>query len=54
MKKLLKIVKSPWFDLLPAAAFIVIAGAEGKAYWLGGVMAIVWLFAMALRHLVAK
>jgi len=52
MKTLLKVFKSAWWDLAPAAAFIVIAGAEGKAYWLGGVMAIVWLFSMAVRHLV--
>jgi hypothetical protein len=52
MKTLLKVFKSAWWDLVPAVAFFAIAAAEGKAYWLGGVMTIVWLFSMALRHLV--
>lgn len=51
MKTLLKIFKSPWWDLVPVPAFIAIAAAEGSAYWIGGVMAVVWLFSMAIRHL---
>ena len=50
MKTLLKVFKSPWWDLFPAACFLVIAGAEGKAYWVGGVALIVWLFSLAIRN----
>jgi len=53
MNKLIKVFKSPWWDLAPIPAFVIIAGSEGSAYWLGGVMTIVWLFSMAIRHFVA-
>jgi hypothetical protein len=49
---LVKIFKSAWWDLAPVPAFFVIAASEGSAYWVGGVMVIVWLFSMALRHLI--
>ena len=54
MKTLLRIVKSKWWDLAPVPAFVLIALLEGKGYWIGGVMTIVWLFSLALRHLVKE
>jgi len=48
--KLVKLFKSAWWDLAPVPAFFAIAVAEGKAYWVGGVMLIIWLFSMAVRH----
>jgi hypothetical protein len=51
MKTLLKVFKSPWWDLFPVVPFFAIA-LEGKGFWIGGVSLIVWLFSMALRHLV--
>jgi hypothetical protein len=52
MNTLIKIFKSPWWDLAPVPAFILIAVLEGTGYWIGGVMTIVWLFSIALRHFV--
>lgn len=52
MKKLLKVVKSKYWDLAPCVPFVLIAGLEGKGYWIGGVSLVLWLFSMALRHMV--
>ena len=52
MKKVIKVFKSKYWDLFPALAFIVIAGLEGTGYWIGGISVIIWLFSMAVRHLV--
>ena len=47
--KLVKLLKSKWWDLMPAASFLIIAAAEGKAFWIGGISLIVWLFTVAVR-----
>jgi hypothetical protein len=51
MRKVFEFFKSPWWDLAPVPAFIAVEVTEGSAYWIGGVMTIVWLFSMAIRHL---
>jgi len=48
--KIVKFFKSPWWDLAPVPAFAIIAMAEGTGYWIGGIMTVVWLFSMAIRH----
>lgn len=50
--KVLKTFKSPWWDLAPCIPFLMIAGLEGKGYWIGGVSLVFWLFSMALRHFI--
>ena len=47
---IIKILKSKWWDLFPAVLFIIIAGAEGAAFWLAGVGAIIWLFSLGVRN----
>lgn len=43
------LTKAPFYRLLIIAVvlFIVIALAEGQAYWIGGVSAVVYLFLLA-------
>jgi hypothetical protein len=48
--KLIKVLKSKWWDLFPAASFLAIAVLEGKGFWIGGVSLIVWLFTLAVRN----
>jgi len=50
--KILKILRSKWFDLYPVAAFFAIAAMEGTGFWIGGISLIIWLFALAVRYLV--
>lgn len=50
--KLLKVLKSKWWDLFPIVPFFLIAVLEGKGYWIAGISLIVWLFSLAIRHLV--
>jgi len=56
MKKidLVRISKNKYFDLFPAGIFIIVAVLEGLGFWIAGVSAIVWLFMMALRHLIKE
>ena len=50
--KMVKVFKSKLWDLFPVVPFILIAVLEGKGYWIGGVSLIIWLYSLALRHLV--
>ena len=52
MKNLIKVFKSKWWDFVPVPAFLAIAVLEGSGYWIGGIMTIVWLFSMVMRHMV--
>ena len=49
--KMIKVLKSKWWDLFPAGVFLIVAVAEGAAFWLAGVGLIIWLFTLAIRHL---
>ena len=49
--KLIKVLKSKWWDVLyPLGVFLVVAVAEGGAYWVAGVGAVVWLFTAAVKY----
>jgi len=50
--KFVKVLKSKWWDLYPAAAFFAIAAMEGTGFWIGGVSLVWWLFVLAIRHMV--
>jgi hypothetical protein len=52
--KLVKILKSPYWDLLPFAVLILVTITEGKTYPVAGVAAIMWLFIVAVRYLVPE
>ena len=54
MRTLLKIFKSPWWDLAPVLVFILVAVLEGAGYWIAGLSSIVWLFSIAIRHFVEE
>ena len=56
MKKidLIKIAKSKYIDLFPVGIFILIAALEGVGYPIAGVATIIWLFMMALRHMIKE
>jgi len=48
---LLKVLKSKAWDAVPVAGFALIALCEGHAYWVGGVLTVVWLFTIAVRNI---
>lgn len=47
--RILNFLKTDWWDLVPFVGFVAIAVTEGKLYWLGGILAIVWLFTECIR-----
>lgn len=52
--KIVKVLNSPLWDFVPFVGMIVLAATEGRQYWLGGVLAIVWLFTIGIRALTRK
>ena len=50
--KLLKVLRSKWWDLFPIVPFAIIAIAEGGAFWVGGVSLIIWGFSLVARYLI--
>lgn len=49
--KVIKVLKSKWWDIFPVGVFFIVAVAGGAAFWLAGVAAIVWLFTLAVRYM---
>jgi hypothetical protein len=50
----MKFLKSKIFDLAVVAVFFILAAAEGKAYPLAGICAILWLAVVAFRHYIKE
>ena len=50
--KLLKVLRSKWWDTFPLAIMLSVALLEGAGFWLGGVGLIIWIFILSIRHLV--
>jgi len=50
--KLLKVLRSKYWDFFPVVSFFIIAAAEGKAFWVGGISLIIWLFTIIARNLI--
>jgi len=49
--KIIKVLRSAWWDLFPMVSFLAIAIMEEKGFWIGGVSLIIWAFTLAIRHL---
>jgi hypothetical protein len=49
--KLLKILKSKWFEILfPSAIMAFTAIGEGSLYWLCGIGLVLWVFTMFVKY----
>ena len=49
--KLIKVLKSKLWDILfPLGVFFIVALAEGGAYWVAGVAAVVWVLTAVIKY----
>ena len=53
--KLLKFLQSNWWlHGFPLGVFVIVACAEGNAFWVGGIGAVLWLGTLAVQHIKIK
>jgi len=51
MIKIIKFLRTNWWDLFPLVIFIIVAIGEGTLYWVAGISTIIWAFTLIVRHL---